>query len=184
MKKSCLSLFFALLIPVFWADAQSISQKVAMSGSSISFTFESQIISTRGSLKTLSGSLDLNEDSLAPLRMILKAKPSDIAFEKLPFEQMLLVTGLLKSINVPEVQFVSDKMERLEGSRFIVSGITDSGRKPESVTFPVDFSKLSRRESIVVGSLYHQGKIGRKNDPRTSILGEASSKASFRLIFR
>ncbi len=154
------------------------------SRSQIDISVRSQVINTSGSLTDYTGSFLYDPNDLKNSRLEINADASKVSFGALPFDQMILLTGLIRSIPNPDISFVSDSIERSSPNRLLIRGTASAGNNKESVAIPFEVSELTQNLAILKGSYSRAGLIGNKRNPQSRLFGIVTSRSIFKLVFQ
>jgi hypothetical protein len=183
MKKSVflISNLFTLILSV--ANVSSENIPVNLDASKITVDIQSTLVSTTATLKRFSGYLEKNGSDISNAKVVLASKGSDVAFAKLPIEQMILVSSLLQSVTNDSISFESQSIEQAKDG-YLLKGIALSGKHRELITVPVSISKDKKSNRYTFITQYSRaGNVGGKNSQFGSMLGKVSTKGNLQIVF-
>lgn len=161
-----------------------VELKLDASASRVDFSVTSQMINTSGSIADYSGVFLYDPENVENSKLEFTADASSASFGQLPFDQMILMTGLMKSIQNPEVSFVSNSIKQISKNKIIVAGTAYAGRKGEAVSIPLELSEMSLTNAIMKGSYQRSGLIGSKNNPQSKLFGTINCRSLFKFVFK
>jgi polyisoprenoid-binding protein YceI len=153
-------------------DNESSSARVELS---------SLVVSTHATLKRIAGLLTITGDSPEDFEFSVSARGDDVALGALPFDKMILVSGLLRTVANKEVSFRSTDISK-NGANYLVKGVSISGNNKNEVTIPAQI-KFEKNRRIINATYNHSGFVGGNNNELGKMFGKVQSTSKLNLVF-
>jgi hypothetical protein len=139
----------------------------------------STILNTTASIKNLEGKLTLLDPK--NMEVFISASGNDIELQQLPFDQMLLLSGLIKTVMQNKATFQSTSIDK-NGTEYIINGIATAGKNRNKVTIPAIITK-SNNTTIFNVNYSRNGVIGGDDNQIGQMFGEVKTNSKLSLVF-
>lgn len=155
--------------------------KLDNQNSSARLELSSALVSTDATLKRISGLLTITGDKPEDFEFTVSAKGDDVALGALPFDKMILVSGLLRGVANKEVSFQSTDISK-NGQSYLVKGFSISGNNRNEVSIPAQI-KFEKNRRIINATFKHSGFVGGNNNEFGKMFGKIQANSKLNLVF-